>query len=435
MRKKYGGLLVAFKDKLIQMPGPQELMKKYKAGTGYNAGIGYKAGSRVPDGGVPEINGHLHTPYSFCAFDSIEQMFQMAGQEKVIALGINDFFTTDGYVEFEKYAIEDRIFPLFNIEFVGLMKDLQDQEIRVNDPNNPGRVYMSGKALKQPLEISSASQDFIDGLQENSQEQVWEMCDKTNALLKEVYAPFGISYDEVKDKFAENLVRERHIARAIREAVYEHFTEDDHILEFYQRLFGGKQVKSPLNNTSELENEIRSVILKKGGRAFVPEDGDAFPDLQRIIEFIIDAGGIPCYPVLLDDKAGNITLFEGDWEKMHEILQSYGISCIELIPQRNSLAKLEEFVHFFLEKNYVISFGTEHNAPELFPITVAVEGDRELTPEMKEVSYRGTCVLAAHQYLVARGEEGFLKSGGKADTGNLDFFQDLGHAVLMEFIS
>ncbi|MCK4748601.1 MAG: hypothetical protein KAT15_16225 [Bacteroidales bacterium] len=406
------------------MPGPQELMKKHIAG------IGYKAGS-----GVPEVNAHLHTPFSFCAFDSIEQMFRMAGEEKVIALGINDFFTTDGYGEFEKYALESRIFPLFNIEFVGLMKDLQDQGIRVNDPNNPGRVYMSGKALKQPLEISPESQDFIMKLQENSQKQVREMCEKTNALLQEIHAPFNIRYDEVKDKYAKNLVRERHIARAIHEASEEHFISVSERLDFFERIFGGKQMDASFNNPSEVENEIRSVILKKGGRAFVPENRDAFPDLQRIIDFIMDAGGIPCYPVLLDDNAGNITQFEEDWEKMHEILQSFGVSCLELIPQRNSLEKLEEFVTFFRKKNYVISFGTEHNAPELFPITVTVERDRELTLELKEVSYRGVSVLAGHQYLLARGEDGYVKAGGKADTGNLDFYQDLGHAVIMEFIS
>ena len=245
----------------------------------------------------------------------------------------------------------------------------------------------------------------------------------------------SIDYELVKKQYAKSLVRERHVARAIRERVAESYSSNGELYEFYIRLFDGNKLIASLDDVAALENEIRSVILKKGGRAFVPENRDAFPDLQRIIDFIMDAGGIPCYPVLLDDNAGNITQFEEDWEKMHEILQSFGVSCLELIPQRNSLEKLEEFVTFFRKKNYVISFGTEHNAPELFPITVTVERDRELTLELKEVSYRGVSVLAGHQYLLARGEDGYVKAGGKADTGNLDFYQDLGHAVIMEFIS
>jgi hypothetical protein len=401
---------------LNALPGPEELLAKHRA-----------------DGTVPEVNGHLHSPFSFCAFESIAQIFAMAGEEKIAALGINDFYTVDGYGEFGKHALESRIFPLFNIEFMGLMKDLQEKDIRVNDPNNPGRVYFSGKALRHPLAVSAENRRFLEDIQGNSQDQVRKMCAKSDALLSEIHSPFGVSYKGVKDRFAENLVRERHIARAVREGSYDHFPRVSERLDFYERLFGGRQITASFNNLAEVENEIRSMILKKGGRAFVPEDGDAFPDLQRIIDFILDAGGIPCYPVLLDDKSGNMTGFEGDWKRMDEILQSFRVSCLELIPVRNSLEKLTEFVHYFLKKQYVISFGTEHNTPELFPLTVRVEKDRELTPELKEVSYRGICVLAAHQYLVARGQEGFVSREGKADKGNITFYQDLGHAVIREF--
>jgi len=404
------------KNFLNQLPIPEELLKKHK-----------------PGGTVPEVNGHLHSPFSFCAFDSIYQMFSMAAAENVVTLGINDFYSVDGYGEFEKNALDNKIFPLFNIEFMGLMKELQEKDIRVNDPSNPGRVYFSGKALENPLAVSEQNRKFLEDLQENSQKQVREMCEKTEALLRQIHAPFSIHYDEVKEKFAENLVRERHIARAIREASYEHFVQVSERLDFFERLFGGKKISASFNNLAEVENEIRGRILKKGGAAFVPENSEAFPELKAIVDFILDAGGIPCYPVLLDDASGNITAFEGDWEKMDEILRGLGVYCLELIPQRNSLEKLEEFVNFFLQRNYVISFGTEHNAPALFPITVSVEKDRELTPDLKLVSYQGACVFAAHQYLVARSEEGYIKVGGKADFENLDFYQDLGHSVIMEF--
>src|SRR5512133_519854 len=93
------------------------------------------------------VNGHFHTPYSFSAFTEIEQVFRMAEAEGVQVLGINDFYTTDGYAEFAALAAKYKIFPLFNIEFMSLQKDLQDANIRVNDPANPGRTYFSGKGL------------------------------------------------------------------------------------------------------------------------------------------------------------------------------------------------------------------------------------------------------------------------------------------------
>ncbi len=405
-------------DYLKSLPEPEKLLQKHSH-----------------DEQIPEVNGHLHTPYSFCPFNSIEQMFQMAGEEQLKVLGINDFYTVDGYEEFARQGQISRIFPLFNIEFMGLMQDMRQQDIRINDPNNPGRIYFSGKALKHPLNVSGKNRKFLENLQDSSQAQMKEMINMADALLRSINARFNISYEEIREKYAEKLLRERHIARAIREAVMEHYPSIDEIYSFFILLFDGKKLTASLNYPSTVENEIRSVLLKAGGKAFVPEDNDAFPPLQAIIDFIVDAGGIPCYPVLLDDKDGNLTGFERDWDRMDEVLQSFGVSCLELIPLRNTLDKLEEFVDFFRRKKYVISFGTEHNSPGLFPITVKVDKDKDLTPGMKKVSYEGCCVLAAHQYLVAKGREGFVDTQGKLDIDNQDFYRDLGNAIIKEFTS
>ena len=385
------------------------------------------------DTSVPEVNGHLHSPYSFCSFENIPQMFSMALEEGVRVLGINDFYTVDGYNEFEHHSRENRIFPLFNIEFMGLMKDLREQDIRINDPNNPGRVYFSGKALRHPLGIGAECGSFLFDLEISSQRQVKEMVRKAEEHLISIKAPFSLDYEEIKKKYAKSLVRERHVARAIREHVETSIKEVDEIYEFYRHLFGGKAISASLNDAAAVENEIRSVILKKGGRAFVEEDSEAFPPLNRIIEFILDAGGVPCYPVLLDDSEGKLTGFEGDWDRMDEVLQSYNVSCLELIPARNSLEKLTEFVNYFQKKRYIINFGTEHNTPGLFPITVKVEKDRDLTPELKQVSWEGACALAAHQYLVIRGQEGLIKENGVTDVYNRRYYTDLGNAVIKEF--
>ncbi len=68
-----------------------------------------------PKKDVPNINGHIHTPHSFSAFSEIKQAFEMAKTEGVSVLGINDFYTTDGYNEFAELAVENKVFPLFNI--------------------------------------------------------------------------------------------------------------------------------------------------------------------------------------------------------------------------------------------------------------------------------------------------------------------------------
>ena len=97
------------------------------------------------------VNGHVHSPYSFSAFKSIESMLSKAQEEDIKVLGINDFNVTDGYKEFCELSLIYKVFPLFNIEFITLSKDYQQRGILVNDRNNPGRIYFSGKGLKYPV--------------------------------------------------------------------------------------------------------------------------------------------------------------------------------------------------------------------------------------------------------------------------------------------
>ena len=44
-----------------------------------------------------DVNAHLHTPYSFSAFSSIGEALDRASAEGVKVVGINDFYSMDGY--------------------------------------------------------------------------------------------------------------------------------------------------------------------------------------------------------------------------------------------------------------------------------------------------------------------------------------------------
>ena len=382
---------------------------------------------------VPDINGHIHSPHSFSAFSNIEQPFEMAKSEGVSVLGINDFYTTAGYNEFAEMAERYRVFPLFNIEFMALQKDLQEAGIRVNDPSNPGRTYFSGKGLCQPAKMSKKSLKKIQDLQEESNRQTYEMVDKLNAYFTEKNINIQFDARELQARLAKNLFRERHIAQAIRMAVFEKEESDLGRAQLFNRIFDGKPIKSAIDDAAGLENEIRGHLLKSGGAAFVPEDPKAFLSLEEVQELIVDAGGIPCYPVLLDFGDGNFTDYESDKEKLLAELKSKNVSCIELIPSRNKFDIFKDFVRFFNANNFVITFGSEHNTPKLDPIKLNVGGKFELDDELKQINYEGTAVLAAHQYLMAKGKEGYLKNG-VAKTDEKDYFIELGKAVIEKFL-
>lgn len=380
------------------------------------------------------VNGHVHTPYSFSAFNEMDQIFEMAIRENIKALGINDFYVTDGYEEFAGLASKYGIFPLFNIEAIALSKEQQAKGIRVNDPNNPGRTYFSGKGLDYPVTLTGEYRDLLESVKTESQRQVADMINKLNAWLQELGINISFTYEDIRQRYARQLVRERHIAQALRIAVFEFANDDEQRKGLLQKIYSGKPVNVDINDAAALENELRNNLLKAGGKAFVEEDEKAFLSVDQVKKIFLKAGGIPCYPVLLDDAKGNFTEFEANKEQMCRNLMDQDIYCIELIPGRNKLEILEPFVRYFYEQGFVVTFGTEHNAPGLIPLTVQCRGGAELTDYLKLVNYAGVCVIAAHQYLRSQGDEGYVDSDGKIEDGDRSYLTSLGDVVIRRWI-
>jgi hypothetical protein len=382
-----------------------------------------------------EANCHIHTPYSFSAFSDMGTIFAMAGSEKISVLGINDFYVTDGYDAFQKGCLENNIFPLFNIEFIGLLKEEQKKGIRINDPNNPGRIYFSGKGLDIPFHNGWMQKRELKSVVKESQVQIKAMISRLNELIRPINPTLSLSYEIIKLKYAHDLVRERHIAKALRIESVEYFSTPEDQLNFLEKLYGGKKSKTGTGNSAALENEIRANLLKSGGTAFVEEDKKSFMELKKIIKIIINAGGIPCYPVLLDDPTGKFTEFESDPEKLHDTLVRLGIECIELIPGRNDLNILKDFVDFFHRKGFIITFGTEHNTPEMIPLTVTTRGSVPLDKTLKKIAWEGVCVIAAHQYLRADGRQGYVLPDGSHSVKQMRELIKLGQLVIEYFLN
>lgn len=380
-----------------------------------------------------EANSHIHTPYSFSAFSDIDTAFKMASEEKIAVLGINDFYVTDGYDAFHKGCLEHNIFPLFNIEFIGLLKDEQQKGIRINDPNNPGRIYFCGKGLDYPFETGWIQKRQLRNVIKESQAQIKAMISKLNEIIQLSHPEIMLSYNAIKQEFAHELVRERHIAKALRVLSLRRFPKPEQQLEFIENLYG-KKSKAGLADVAALENEIRSNLLKNGGGAFVEEEEKSFLELQKIIKIIIRSGGIPCYPVLLDDPAGRFTEYENDPEKLYSSLKTLHVECIELIPGRNDFNILKKFVKFFHEKGFIITFGTEHNTPEMKPLTVSTRGSVPLDEELKRIAWEGVCIIAAHQYLRADGRQGYVLPDGTHSIKQKQELIKLGQLVIEYYL-
>jgi len=390
-------------------------------------------GIQIPE--YREANAHIHTPYSFSAFDTMDTVFKMANEENISVLGINDFFVTDGFEAFHEGCIRNSIFPLFNIEFIGLLKEEQKKGIRINDPNNPGRIYFSGKGLDYPFSLSLLLKWRLKKVVRESQDQIKAMTGKLNDLFKPAYPSVHLNYEEIKRRFARDLVRERHLAKAVRFLAIENFNSPGEQIRFIESLYKGKPSKAGIDNPAALENEIRSNLLKAGGPAFVEEDEKSFLNLNILIRIIKSAGGIPCYPVLLDDASGNYTEFEADKENLLNSLTEIGIGCIELIPGRNDIRNLKPFCEYFNEKGFIILFGTEHNTPELTPLSITARNKNPLDESLKKIGWEGVCVIAAHQYLRAHNRQGYVLKDGTLSGDQKNELARLGGIVIEYFLN
>lgn len=320
------------------------------------------------------VNAHIHTPYSFSAFSSVEEALDKAAAEGVKVVGINDFYSMDGYSAWHGGCALRGLYPLFGIEFISLNEEDQAAGLRVNDPNNPGRTYISGKGLTYPVKLSGKPLQQLEEVKAESNAQVEKMCAKLNEWLRAEGKDIVLDFNEIREKLTQGSIRERHLAKALRMALY-----------------------PEAENPAGLENELRGKLLKAGGPAFVPESPEAFLPTQTVQEIIEAAGGIPTYPFLADDAKGCFTDFEADLMKAADTLKKRGFRSVEFITTRNTTAVLEQYAGYLEDEGFIVTFGSEHNTPQMEPVLLRTRDAAELSPKLKAINWRGACALAAHQ--------------------------------------
>ncbi len=384
---------------------------------------------------IPIVNAHLHTPYSFSAFDKLTDALDLALDERVQVVGINDFYTTEGYAEWDREARKRNIYPLFNIELISLQKEAQENNIRINDPNNPGRIYISGKGLRCPSNLPEPYKSQLTGVCNELNTQVKEMCEKLNASISTFNAGFSLDFNSISCFMTKGLIRERHLAKAFRMMAYMHLNnEPGKIKHFLEKVFNGKPLHADIFDYAGVETEIRNNLLKAGGIAFVPEEPKAFLPLENIHKLIIAGGGIPTFPFLADNANGSFTEFENDIVKAAEDLKQKHIFSAEFVTTRNSIEALEKYAGYLYENGFIVTFGTEHNTPKMEPLTPFARNNTPLSERLKQISYNSACVIAAHQERIRKDIPGYIDNEGIADINSRDTFIKEGDELIKNII-
>ncbi len=399
-------------------------------------------GRRRPDRpageGQPIVNTHIHIPPNFSAFESAEDAVGTAASEGVRVLGTSNFHDTRIYARFADAARTACIVPLFGLEFISVVDDLRDAGTRVNDPGNPGRMYVCGKGIDPFMAPAADAASLMARARTEDTNRMRAMVALVRARFQEAGLETALTPENIAAEVSEQsdvpgawvVLQERHVAMAFQEAIFL-AAAPERRRALLARVIG-KPFGDSVNDPIGVQDGIRSALMKAGGPAFVPESPVSFHDAMSVI---LGLGGIPCYPTLADG-ASPVCPWEEPPAGLAERLQASGIFVAELIPGRNRPEIVDAYVSAFRESGIIVMAGTEHNTRARIPLEPRCVDGSLPSPGARAAFWEATCVVAAHQHLRATGKPGYVDGEGRLNPGFPDgtsrvrWFAEMGRELI-----
>ncbi|KMQ52697.1 hypothetical protein CHISP_0466 [Chitinispirillum alkaliphilum] len=361
-------------------------------------------------------------------------MVKKASKESIDVLGINDFNTFDGYSEFEQYSKEKGVYPLFNVEFRCITGNTESQPCRWNDPFDFDIIYLCGKGLKSQVKLSIDSTNRIKSLWKGTQDHIWKILSKLNSYLDDVNLDVTLDYCEIRSTYSKGTLRERHLAKALYHKFIAKWQEKTDLSRAFNKLFKSElNIKDPYDE-NRMQDEILTRLFKSDKPAFVKHTVDTAIQMEDARDIILQAGGIPCYP-LLGDALKGLTEKEASVDKLITELKKVNIHAVEFISNRCSIEYIKETTYRFKEKGFCVTFGTEHNQPEMLPLLPTTRGNVPFDSELLKTAHEGACIIAAHQELNRANRIGFVESCGKRSDLKLSDLVQKGQSAIQKRIN
>jgi len=387
------------------------------------------------------VNSHVHLPPNFSAFASVEQVVDLAAEQGVRVLGVSNYYDFGVYGDFVDRARRAGIFPLFGTEIIALIRPLVRAGVRVNDPGNPGKIYICGKGITRFEDLSDEARRLLGLIRRNDEARMAEMCRRLEGLFAAAGVQTGLDAPAVVERVVRRhgcprevvTLQERHLAQAFQEVLFDRVGPEGRAA-LLARLFGVAP-KGDANDPLAVQGQIRTHLMKAGKAAFVEE---TFLDFEQAYRLILELGGIPCYPTLADGVQP-VCEYEQPVEKLIENVRGLNVHCAEFIPIRNRPDVLRRYALAMRRAGLVVLAGTEHNTVDLLPIEPTCVQDLPIGEDLREIFWEGACVVAAHQFLALHGRCGFVDEAGRpnaafdSDAARIGAFARLGAAVIARY--
>jgi hypothetical protein len=386
----------------------------------------------------PAVNTHIHLPPNFSAFERMEQAVHLAARQDVKLLGASNYYDYSIYPSFAALALASGIYPLFGLEILCLLEDLKRAGILVNDPANPGRMYLCGKGITRFGAMTAEAARLLGIMRRNDEWRIRKMI----RLLSEVFEQRGLAVGLDPEMVLERVVRrhgvaqetvtlqERHVAQVFQQELFRLVPEAGRPAAL-ARILAVPSQDVPQDEV-RIQNAIRAHLMKIGKPAFVEESFLSFQEARRLI---LELGGIPCYPTLADGTSP-VCAHEDPPEKLIGTLLAQRIFCAEFIPLRNEPQVLQRYVHTMRSAGLVVTAGTEHNTLDLVAMSPRCVRCLPVPASVREIFVEGAYVVVAHQYLQLHGRCGYVDDRGELNPAfasteeRIARFRRLGAAVV-----
>jgi len=360
-------------------------------------------------------NCHIHLPPNFSAFETVEQAVHLAVEQDVRVLGASNYYDYTVYGEFAAHCDTYGILPLCGTEIICMIDELRDAGMKINDPGNPGKMYLCGKGIRRFDPMTARAQELMQTIRDNDAQRMASMIERLSEQFTMAGLEGGLSEADVKamvvarhgSSLATVFLQERHLAQAFQERLFETVRHDERYAAL-ARLFGSAP-KCATTDAVGVQNEIRSHLMKAGKPAFVPE---TFVGFDHAYSLILHLRGIPCYPTLADG-ASPICGYEEDPDALIAATVARNIYCCELIPVRNSPEQVVRYVTAMRDAGLIVTAGTEHNTRDVIPLAPTCANGAPIPDHIHDIFWEGTCVVAAHQYLTGRGKPAYIGENGQ----------------------
>ena len=354
-------------------------------------------------------NGHIHTSESFSVFRSPAEAVWQAAREGLAVLGINDHYTVAGHEEFRRACAVAGIAATFSLEAVALDREAADAGLKLNDPDNPGRIYLCGKGVTRVPAESSPEMQILARMRAALERRNREITGKVTRLFHDRLGATGPTWKDVVALTPRGNATERHVAYAVLLRLRELAPQQGKPLPEIVTACCGVAPPAGCDDAT-LQIFLRAKLLKAGAPCYVPEDAEAFVPVAELRRIFLAFGSIPTYPVL-----GNPVLAaEQNIEALLDRLEALGFYAVEVIPHRNTRERLREIVFAARRRWWPVFNGTEHNTPESRPLLDPFALDAEFEPWFR----MSTAVLLGHQRLVAQRARGFVDPEGRPTISN-----------------